>query len=289
MPSQFPAWMRRKLSTGGKFFTTEEILNESGLNTVCHSAKCPNRGECFSKGTATFMIMGEVCTRGCYFCAVEGGKPQELNMDEPEKLALVAKKMELKHVVITSVTRDDLSDGGASHFAETLKAIHHYLPEATVEVLTPDFRGDLKAVETVLDELPDIYNHNLETVPRLYSTVRPGASYIRSLSLLNHVKKINSDIYTKSGIMVGLGETHKEVIELLSDLRAVGCDILTVGQYLRPSVKHLPVAKYVTPDEFLAYEKAAYDLGFLFVSSGPYVRSSYLAHDFWNKRKRAKK
>lgn len=287
LPSRFPEWMRRKLLTGGKLYTTEEILNEAGLNTVCQSAKCPNRGECYGKGTATFMIMGEVCTRGCHFCAVEGGNPQKLNLEEPEKLALAAKKMKLQHIVITSVTRDDLPDGGAGHFAETLKAIHRYLPDATVEVLTPDFQGDLEAVETVLKESPDIYNHNLETIPRLYSSVRPGANYLRSLNLLRHIKDVNNEVYTKSGIMVGLGETYDEVIELLGDLRSVGCDILTVGQYLRPSANHIPVVKYITPEEFSAYEKAATKLGFLYVSSGPYVRSSYLAHDFFNRKKKA--
>nr|WP_240951388.1 lipoyl synthase [Caldanaerobacter subterraneus] len=254
----------------------EAFLKNMALNTVCQSANCPNMGECFARRTATFMIMGNICTRNCRFCAVEKGHPQPLDEEEPGRVAEAARRLGLKHVVVTSVTRDDLPDGGASHFAKTIYELKK-LPGVTVEVLVPDFMGNEEAIRTVVEAKPDVINHNVETVPRLYSRVRPKADYIRSLNLLKKVKELDPLILTKSGIMVGLGETEEEVIEVMKDLRDIDCDMMTIGQYLRPSHKHIEVAEYVTPEQFKRYEEIGYKLGFKHVASGPLVRSSYHA------------
>lgn len=279
MPSRFPPWLHKKLPAGGSIAATREVLAEQGLHTVCQSARCPNQGECFASGTATFLILGDRCTRACTFCAVEKGKPVPLDPQEPERVALAAATLNLSHVVITSVTRDDLPDGGATHFAAILLAVRRKLPAATTEVLTPDFQGRAAAIDTVTDGLPDIYNHNVETVPRLYPDVRPGADYRRSLNLLARVKERAPEIYTKSGLMVGLGENVNEVETVLKDLRTAGCDLITIGQYLQPSPRHVPIARYVTPEEFAAYRTAALELGFRQAEAGPFVRSSYRAKE----------
>lgn len=282
MPSRFPPWLHRKLPSGGKMADTVETLKQYGLNTICRSALCPNQGECLACGTATFLILGDQCTRNCTFCAVSKGAPLPPDPDEPEKLAQAVAALKLRHVVITSVTRDDLPDGGAGHFAATLRALHRNVPAATTEVLTPDFCGQEQAIDTVIAAGPDVYNHNVETVARLYDLVRPKAKYSRSLDLLRHVKKKAPGIYTKSGLMVGLGEEFSEVAALLQDLRVAGCDVLTIGQYLQPSPHHLPVKRFITPEEFVAYKEAAVQAGFVHVESGPFVRSSYRAHELWN-------
>jgi lipoic acid synthetase len=248
---------------------------------VCESAKCPNIGECFSHRTATFMILGSACTRNCTFCAVEHADPQPVDPDEPDRVAAAAAELGLRHVVVTSVTRDDLPDGGAEHFAQTIRAVRARLPEASVEVLTPDFEGREGDMAAVAAAGPDVYNHNVETVPRLYSRVRPEAEYARSLHLLEYVKRSCAQSVTKSGLMVGLGETDAEVVDVLRDLRAVGCDSITVGQYLRPSPRHLPVERYVPPEQFAEYARAATELGFGHVASAPFVRSSYNAAEAW--------
>lgn len=280
MASRFPAWLKKKIPASFNISATEEILSTLGLNTVCHGARCPNRGECFAQKTATFMILGDTCTRNCRFCAVNGGKPQPVNPQEPENVAKAAKRLGLKHVVVTSVTRDDLSDGGASHFAATIHCIRKKLPQAVVEVLTPDFKGEEAAIATVTEAKPDIFNHNIETVPRLYPKVRPQADYGRSLKFLEKIKELNPAIYTKSGLMVGLGETKAEVIATLKDLKQVGCDIVTIGQYLQPSKEHLEVYEYIEPQVFEEYKAIGQDLGFKYVASAPYVRSSFNAKEF---------
>lgn len=253
------------------------MLGELGLNTVCQSAKCPNRGECFSEGTATFLIMGGVCTRNCRFCAVESRPPAPLDPDEPRRVGEAAARLGLSHVVITTVTRDDVADGGAAHFVATIEAVRAAVPEASVEVLTSDFAGRAESVDTVAAARPDVFNHNVETVPRLYAEVRPEADYERSLRVLERVHETQPDLPTKSGLMLGLGETHDEVLEVLGDLRAHGVTLLTLGQYLRPSPAHLPVAEFVEPAEFARLAKEAYALGFAAVASAPFVRSSYHA------------
>lgn len=283
MPSHFPEWLHKKLPSGGKMYATEKILERYGLNTICESALCPNQGECLAAGTATFLILGDRCTRNCRFCAVTKGTPEPPDPDEPERLAEAAAALKLRHVVVTSVTRDDLPDGGAGHFAATLDALHRRLPAATTEVLTPDFQGNLEAIDTVIEARPDVYNHNIETVQRLYPVVRPRADYRRSLELLKHVKEKEPGIYTKSGLMVGLGEDFDEVVAVMQDLRSVGCDVLTIGQYLQPSKDHLPVGRFVPPEEFALYKEKALKLGFVYVESGPFVRSSYHAHKLWEK------
>ncbi|SHM64643.1 lipoic acid synthetase [Caldanaerovirga acetigignens] len=270
-----PEWMKVKVNpTELKYM--EEFLKTVKLNTVCQSAHCPNMGECFSRKTATFMIMGNVCTRNCRFCAVDKGHPMPLDDDEPMRVAEAARALNLKHAVITCVTRDDLPDGGASHFARTVRELKK-IPGLTVEVLVSDFRGNEEAIRTVVESKPDVINHNLETVPRLYPAVRPMADYERSLFLLKKVKELDSAIYTKSGIMVGLGETEEEVVDLMKDLISVSCDMMTIGQYLRPSLSHIAVVEYVTPEQFERYRKIGYGLGFKYVASGPLVRSSYNA------------
>ncbi len=252
-------------------------LGAMGVHTVCQSARCPNVGECFGRGTATFMILGDICTRDCRFCAVEHGVPGPPDSDEPRRVAEAAKMLLLSHVVVTSVTRDDLPDGGASQFAATIGAVRELLPEGRVEVLVPDFEGDWRALQIVLSEAPDVLNHNVETVPRLYAEVRPQAHYERSLELLRRAAESRCGAVTKSGFMVGLGETEAEVNALLNDLRRAGVDSVTVGQYLQPTREHLPVAEYVTPGRFEAYAEAGRKLGFRSVMSGPLVRSSYRA------------
>jgi lipoic acid synthetase len=253
------------------------MLDELRLNTVCRSAKCPNRGECFASGTATFLIMGDACTRGCRFCAVETRVPQPLDPDEPARVGQAAKRMGLTHVVVTSVTRDDLPDGGAAHFVAVIDAIRACAPGVRVEVLTSDFGGDLDAVDTVASARPDVFNHNVETVPRLYAEVRPGADFRRSLDVLARVHGTRPGLPTKSGLMVGLGETRPEVVGVLRDLRAHGVDIVTIGQYLRPSARHLPVAEFVEPATFEWYAEQARAIGFPGVAASPFVRSSYHA------------
>tara|TARA_R100001039_G_scaffold25504_1_gene16814 strand:- start:6121 stop:7065 length:945 start_codon:yes stop_codon:yes gene_type:complete len=275
-----PDWIRVKAPTSKAYFETHRIMREHKLVTVCEEAGCPNAGECWSQGHATMMIMGEICTRGCTFCNVATGKPQTLDAFEPGRVADAVSKLGLKHVVVTSVDRDDLADGGAEHFAQTIRAIRHRAPGTTIEILTPDFlHCDEGALETVVAAKPDVFNHNLETVPGLYPTVRPGARYFHSLRLLQRVKEMDPTMFTKSGIMVGLGEDRQAVHQVMDDMRAAGIDFLTIGQYLQPTPKHHAVDRFVHPDEFAAYEKAAYGKGFLMVSASPLTRSSYHAGD----------
>ena len=272
-----PAWLRRPLATPGQAAAVEGLLGELRLSTVCQSAKCPNRGECYASGTATFLIAGDACTRGCRFCAVDTRAPQPLDPGEPARVAEAARRMELSHVVITMVTRDDLPDGAARHVAETILAVRTAVPDAAVEVLTSDFAGRLESVETVLAARPDVFNHNLETVPRLYGDVRPGADYDRSLSVLQRAAETGSGIRAKSGLMLGLGERPEEVVDVMGDLRDREVTMLTLGQYLRPSARHLPVAEFVEPSVFAELARTAYALGFASVASAPFVRSSYHA------------
>ena len=271
-----PEWIRVRAPNSPVFRETTAIVREHGLVTVCEEAGCPNIGECWSKRHATFMIMGDTCTRACAFCNVRTGQPLPLDQSEPEHVAEATAKLGLAHVVITSVDRDDLDDGGADHFARTIAAIRRASP-ATIEVLTPDFLRKEGAVETVVEARPDVFNHNLETVPSKYLTVRPGARYFASLRLLQRVKELDPAMFTKSGIMVGLGEERNEVLQLMDDLRAANVDFLTIGQYLQPTRKHHPVIRFVTPDEFRAYETIAYAKGFLMVSATPLTRSSHHA------------
>ncbi|MDH4140241.1 MAG: lipoyl synthase [Coriobacteriia bacterium] len=276
---RLPEWLRRPLATPGQARAVETLLGELRLKTVCQSAKCPNRGECFAEGTATFLIMGDACTRDCRFCAVESRTPEPLDADEPRRVAAAAKRMGLAHVVVTAVTRDDVSDGGAAHFAAVIAALRAAVPEATIEVLTSDFGGSEESVDVVAAARPDVFNHNIETVPRLYEHVRPGADYQRSLRVLARVRETGEQMPTKSGLMLGLGETAEEVRDVMRDLRAVGATLLTLGQYLRPGTTHLPVDRFVEPDEFTQLEAEARDLGFRGVASSPYVRSSYHARE----------
>jgi len=268
-------WLRRKLPDQKVINKMEDLFKDLNLHTVCDSALCPNRGECFKNGTATFMIMGDVCSRNCQFCAVKKGKPLPLDPKEPIHIAQAAKYLKLKHVVVTSVTRDDLLNGGAEHFAQTVIAIKNLLPKSTVEILIPDFQGSREALQKVIEVHPEVINHNIETIERLYSSVRPIADYKTSLQLIKRVKIGNQDIITKSGIMLGLGEKKEEVVIAMKDLRKVNCDLLTIGQYLRPSPQHLKVKEYIHPDEFEVYRKIGMSLGFKHVLSGPLVRSSY--------------
>ncbi|MEM8855987.1 MAG: lipoyl synthase, partial [Pseudomonadota bacterium] len=267
---------------------THDIVRKNGLVTVCEEAGCPNIGECWSKKHATFMIMGDTCTRACAFCNVRTGIPQPLDEGEPQKVADAVAALGLEHVVVTSVDRDDLSDGGARHMANTITAIRNTSPATTIEVLTPDFLRKPGALEMVVDARPDVFNHNLETVPSLYLTVRPGARYFHSIRLLDQVKLLDPSIFTKSGIMVGLGETRNEVLQLMDDLRSADVDFLTIGQYLQPTRKHHPVMDYITPDAFAAYQTIAYAKGFLMVSASPLTRSSYHAGDDFAKLKAAR-
>jgi len=275
-----PAWIRVRAPGGKGYAETRRIMRENGLVTVCEEAGCPNVGECWNQRHATMMIMGDICTRGCTFCNIATGKPGALDTFEPGRVAHAVEKLGLRHVVITSVDRDDLGDGGAEHFAQTIRAIRHRSPETTIEILTPDFlKCDLSVVEMVVQARPDVFNHNLETVPGLYPTVRPGARYFHSLRLLQRVKELDPTMFTKSGIMVGLGEEAQGVKQVMDDMRAADVDFLTIGQYLQPTPKHHAVHRFVTPDEFDAYEKAAYGKGFLMVSATPLTRSSYHAGD----------
>ena len=278
---RLPEWLRIKLPTSGGFFQTRNLLQDLRLHTVCESAKCPNHWECWSKGTATFMIAGDRCTRACGFCAVDTAKPFPLEADEPARVAEATRRMQLKHVVITAVARDDLNDGGADHFRRTIEAVRELNPGIVVEVLVPDFNEKDSAIDVVLAAQPEIFNHNLETVRRLTPQVRSRATYDRSLSVLKKAKnRSDGEIYTKSGIMLGLGETEVELLQAIRDLREVDCDILTLGQYLQPTLKHLPVVEFITPEKFFEYGRIAEDLGFIHVASGPMVRSSYHADEF---------
>ncbi|MGR3551558.1 lipoyl synthase [Pseudooceanicola sp.] len=276
-----PDWIRVKAPTSKGYFETRQILRENKLSTVCEEAGCPNVGECWSQGHATMMIMGEVCTRACTFCNIATGRPPEsLDAFEPGRVADAVQKLGLNHVVITSVDRDDVEDGGAEHFAQTIRAIRHRAPGTTIEILTPDFiRCAPEALEKVVAAKPDVFNHNLETVPGLYPEVRPGARYFHSLRLLQRVKELDPTMFTKSGIMVGLGEDRQAVVQVMEDMRAADIDFLTIGQYLQPTPKHHRVDRFVTPEEFASYEKTAFNKGFLMVSATPLTRSSYHAGD----------
>ena len=277
-PRRLPAWLKRPLPRGNENFFTHNLLRELNLQTVCENARCPNRPECYARRTATFMIMGNICTRPCGFCSVPRGTPDHLAEDEPERVAEASWRLGLKHVVITSVTRDDLPDGGAEHFYRCVQAVRARTG-AVVEVLTPDFLGDKRAIDRVIDAQPEVFNHNTETVPRFYKKVRGRADYQRSLDLLARVKERAPHMTTKSGLMLGLGETREELLETFADLRGVRCDVLTLGQYLTPTLKHVPVARFLPPEEFDELGALARTLGFKKVSSGPFVRSSYHADE----------
>ncbi len=282
-PMRLPEWIKqetRQRHTARPGASAGSVARNRRLHTVCEEARCPNQHYCFAKPTAAFLILGNSCTRNCGFCSVEHRLPLPLDMLEPERVAEAAADMQLQYVVITSVTRDDLSDGGAGHFAATIAAVRRCLPDARIEVLIPDFQGDASALQTVLGARPDVLNHNVETVPKLYPLVRPQARYERSLALLRRAKELSPEVRTKSGLMVGLGEQFIEVISVLGDLRAADCDEVTIGQYLRPTKKHLPVVEYIHPNVFAEYQRDAIGLGFRFVSSGPLVRSSMNAGEF---------
>ena len=274
-----PDWIRVKAPNSPVYHETRKLMRELNLNTVCEEAACPNIGQCWAEKHATVMILGSVCTRSCSFCNVATGQPDLLDPHEPDHLAEAVGRMGLSHVVITSVDRDDLDDGGADHFVQCIRKIRASAPATTIEILTPDFLNKPGAIEQVAAARPDVFNHNLETVPRLYPTIRPGARYFQSLRLLHRVKEVEPALFTKSGLMVGLGETKEEVYQVMDDLRAADVDFLTIGQYLQPTVKHAAVDRFVHPDEFKAYEKMAYGKGFLMVSATPLTRSSYLAGD----------
>jgi len=284
-----PEWIRSKLSNSKEFFLTKTIVNKNNLVTVCQEANCPNITECWSKRHATFMIMGDTCTRACAFCDVKTGKPGKLDDLEPIKISQAVKKLNLKHVVITSVDRDDLEDGGSNHFYEVINQTRETNPNTTIEVLTPDFLRKGDAYKKVLDANPDVFNHNIETVPSLYLKVRPGSRYFASLELLKNAKKINKKVFTKSGIMVGLGETKDEILQVMDDLKSADVDFLTIGQYLQPSVKHFPLDRYYTPDEFKDLGDIAKSKGFLLVSSSPLTRSSYHADEDFAKLQQKRK
>ncbi|RKQ71068.1 lipoic acid synthetase [Litorimonas taeanensis] len=284
-----PAWIRVKAPTSKGYAETRKIVKDKGLVTVCEEAGCPNIGECWEKSHATFMILGEICTRACAFCNVATGLPQNVDAYEPTKIAEAVKEMGLQHVVITSVDRDDLKDGGAQHFVDVINAIRSSSPKTTIEILTPDFLRKEGAVETVIDARPDVFNHNLETVPRLYLSIRPGARYYHSMRLLERVKERDPSQFTKSGLMVGLGETKEEVMQVMDDMRSAGIDFLTIGQYLQPTRKHAAVKRFVTPEEFKAYETIAKAKGFLLVSASPLTRSSYHADSDFAKLQMARK
>ncbi len=277
-----PSWLKKSLPKGGDYQQVAGLLSKAGLHTVCQEANCPNMFECFSKHTSTFMILGSQCTRNCRFCNVTPGNPQVVDSDEPMRVAKAALDLKLRYVVVTSVTRDDLDDGGASHFAKTIKAIKQTLPDhPKVEVLIPDFQGNIDALKIVVHANPDVLNHNIETIPALYPKARPEANYQQSLDLFQNVKSIDASMPVKSGIMVGLGESIKEIEQTLADLLSHGCDILTIGQYLQPTKAHLKVEKYYSPNEFKQLEKKARQIGFKKVAAGPFVRSSYNAQDLF--------
>lgn len=276
---KLPHWLKKKIPNMKAIGEMEKILRDHGLHTVCESALCPNLGECFQRKTATFMILGNICTRNCRFCAVAKGKPLPVYKDEPENIAKVANLLKLSHVVITSVTRDDLENGGANQFADCIKEIRKLESAPSIEVLIPDFSGNFKNLNIVLAYFPDVLNHNVETVKRLYLEIRPGADYIRSLRILKKAKKYSKNIIVKSGFMVGLSEKWEEIVSLLKDLSDVNCDIVTIGQYLQPSENHIPIDKFYTPDEFINLKQIALEMGIKYVESGPFVRSSYKASD----------
>jgi lipoic acid synthetase len=283
-----PDWIRVKAPTSLGYHQTKELVRDLKLHTVCEEAGCPNIGECWSQKHATFMILGGICTRACSFCNVATGKPLPLDANEPENVAFATAQMGLKHVVITSVDRDDLEDGGADHFVQTIQAVRRAAPETTIEILTPDFLRKPGAAERVIDAAPDVFNHNLETVPRLYHSIRPGARYYQSLRLLDSVKQRDPNQFTKSGLMVGLGEARDEVLQVMDDLRVAGVDFLTIGQYLQPTKKHAAIDRFWTPDEFKALETIAYAKGFLMVSASPLTRSSHHAGDDFARLKAAR-
>lgn len=279
--SHLPLWFRQKMPEPTKMLEMERLISGLGLDTICHEGKCPNRGECYSNKTAAFLILGSICMRNCAFCAVKRGRPLPVNDREPSSIASAVHQLQLKHVVVTAVSRDDLPDGGASHFAQVIEAIHATKPDAIVEVLIPDFGGSIKNIEIVTSQGPQIIGHNIETVPRLYSRIRPKASYTRSLRVISAIKQVSPAIVVKSGLMLGLGETTDEVVDTLTDLRLAGCDLLTLGQYLRPTTANHPVIRFVPPAEFASYRDAALRMGFVAVSSGPRVRSSYHANELF--------
>jgi lipoic acid synthetase len=283
MTQRLPEWLTIRLPRPDTIKQVEEMMRAKNLHTVCESARCPNLPECWSKKTATFMILGDTCTRSCGFCAIKVGRGLTVNPHEPEDVAKVTGDLGLKHVVVTSVARDDLADEGSVQFAETIRSLRKQNPLTIVEVLTPDFKGKRWCIQNVTDARPDIYNHNIETVERLHTLVRPQAKYERTLGVLKTVKELDPSIHTKSGIMLGLGETREEVLKTLGDLRQIGVDAVTIGQYLRPTMKHLPVHSFIHPDEFKEYEKIGEDMGFTFVASGPFIRSSYNAIEFSKK------
>jgi lipoic acid synthetase len=283
-----PEWIRVKAPVSAGYFATQKIIRDNGLHTVCEEAGCPNIGECWEKKHATFMIMGDTCTRACAFCNVKTGLPGALDANEPGHVADATAKLGLAHIVVTSVDRDDLPDGGARHFAETIRALRERCPQTTIEVLTPDFLRKDGALEIVVEAKPDVFNHNLETVPSLYLTVRPGARYFHSLRLLQRVKELDPSMFTKSGIMVGLGEDRSEVLQVMDDMRSAQVDFLTIGQYLQPTRKHHEVKRFVPPDEFKSLETIAYTKGFLMVASSPLTRSSHHAGDDFARLKTAR-
>lgn len=283
-----PDWIRVKAPQGSVYSETLNTVKGLKLTTVCEEAGCPNIGECWDKKHATFMIMGEVCTRACSFCNVATGKPKDLDQYEPLRVGVAVEQMGLSHVVVTSVDRDDLKDSGADHFVKTIGAIRFKSPSTTIEILPGDFKGDMNSIDAVIAAKPDVFNHNLETVPRLYPTIRPGARYFRSLRLLERVKEKDPSIFTKSGIMVGLGETKEEIAQVMDDMRAADIDFITIGQYLQPTPKHAPVAHFWTPEEFAGLEKMARAKGFLMVSATPLTRSSYHAGDDFARLKKAR-
>ncbi|HLK15981.1 MAG TPA: lipoyl synthase [Fimbriimonadaceae bacterium] len=280
MTQRLPEWLTIRMPRPDTIKEVEAMMRAKSLHTVCESARCPNLPECWSKKTATFMILGDTCTRSCGFCAIKTGRGLEVNPEEPEDVAKVAQDLGLKHIVVTSVARDDLADQGSGQFAATIRELHRSNPLAIVEVLTPDFKGRRWCIQIVTDAHPEIYNHNVETIERLHTVVRPSAKYRRSLDMLATVKELDPTIYTKSGIMLGLGETMAEVRQTLQDLRSVGVDAVTIGQYLRPTMRHLPVNEFIHPTVFKEYEALGEELGFAFVASGPFIRSSYNAIEF---------
>ena len=281
-----PSWIKTKILDTHNYFKTKEIINKKKLHTVCQEASCPNISECWSKRHATFMIMGDICTRACSFCNVKTGKPTFLDPLEPSKIALATKELNLNHVVITSVDRDDLEDGGANHFSKVILETRKMNKKTTIEVLTPDFLRKGKSYKVVVDANPDVFNHNIETVPSLYRSVRPGSRYFASVSLLKSIKEINKTIFTKSGIMLGLGETRDEVLQVMDDLLSANVDFLTIGQYLQPSVRHYPLKRYIHPDEFQEFKELALSKGFLIVASSPLTRSSYHADEDFSEMKK---
>lgn len=283
-----PSWIRVKAPTSPEYHKTKNLMRNLSLNTVCEEAACPNIGECWTKKHATFMILGSICTRACAFCNIKTGRPDLLDPHEPEHIAKATMELGLEHVVITSVDRDDLDDGGAEHFARVINKIRLFSPKTTIEILTPDFLRKENALEKVVAAQPDVFNHNLETVPRLYPSVRPGARYFHSMNLLSQVKKLNPNIFTKSGLMVGLGEDKKEVYQVMDDMRSADVDFITIGQYLQPTPKHHPVIDFITPEDFKTLEQMAWGKGFLMVSATPLTRSSYHAGSDFKRLKKAR-